>query len=33
MKSILFRTTPTGIAVEIALTVVSYIVSCALKKK
>ena len=33
MKRILFRATPTGIAIEIAITVVSYVVSCALKKK
>ncbi len=33
MKHILFKATPTGIAVEIAITVVSYLVSCALKKK
>ncbi len=33
MKRILFKVTPTGIAVEIAITVVSYVVSCALKKK
>ena len=33
MKRILLRATPTGIAIEIAITVVSYVVSCALKKK
>jgi hypothetical protein len=29
----LFKSTPTGIAVEVAITVVSLLVSCVLKKK
>ncbi len=33
MKRIFFRVTPTGMALEVALTVVGYMVSCAVKKR